>query len=68
MKLSKNNKYPISVSLLETHSDINDSRKFISHFNQMKLISEKNHGKVFTEKNGQVALWEPIKDFIVSEF
>jgi hypothetical protein len=68
MKLSENNKFPISISLLETHSDINDSRKFIAHFNQMKLISKRNHGKVFTEKNGQITLWKPIKDFIVSKF
>lgn len=67
MKLSKNNKYPISVSLLETHSNIDD-RKFTAHYNQMKNISEQNHGKVFKEENGQVSLWNPIEDFVVSLF
>ncbi len=68
MKLSENNKYPISVSLLETHSNIDDSRKFTSHYNQMKIISERNHGKVFKEENGQVSLWKPIENFVVSQF
>lgn len=68
MKLSENNKHPISVSLLETHSNIDDSRKFTSHYNQMKIIAERNHGKIFKEDNGQVSLWEPIEDFVVSRF
>ena len=68
MKLSENNKYPVSVSLLETHSDIEDNIKFISHYNQMKIISEKNHGKIFNEENGQVTLWEPIKDLVINQY
>jgi len=68
MKLSNNNKYPISVSLLEKHSKIEDSKKFISHYNQMKIISERNHAKVFQEESGQVTLWKPIEGFVVNQF
>jgi hypothetical protein len=34
----------------------------------MKIISEKNHGKIFNEENGQVTLWEPIKDFVINQY
>lgn len=64
MTLSNNNTTPINVSSLEKHSNIEDN-KFTSHFNQMKIISEKNHAKVFDEAYGEVKLWEPIADFII---
>lgn len=31
----------------------------------MKNFGEKNHGKVFEERDGYVTLWEPVKDFIL---
>ena len=68
MMLSNNNATSISVSLLEKHSDIEDSGQFYSHYNQMKKISNKNHGKVFDEENGSVKLWEPISEFVINEF
>ena len=64
MTLSNNNTTPINVSLLEKHSNIEDN-KFTSHFNQMKIISKRNHAKVFNEAYGEVKLWEPIAEFIV---
>ena len=64
MTLSNNNATPISISLLEKHSNIDDN-KFTSHFNQMKIISERNHAKVFDETYGEVTLWKPVADFIV---
>lgn len=64
MTLSNNNATPISVALLEKHSNIEDN-KFTSHFNQMKIISEKNHAKVFDEVYGEVKLWEPVANFII---
>lgn len=68
MILSNKNETPISVSLLEKNSGIDDSSKFYSNYNQMKIISEKNHAKVFTEENGEIRLWEPISEFIINEF
>jgi hypothetical protein len=64
MTLSNNNTTPVSVSLLEKHSNI-ENNKFTSNFNQMKIISERNHAKVFDEAYGEVNLWEPVADFIV---
>ena len=68
MKLSNNNKYSVSVSELEEQTGMNDSQKFYSHFNGMKMISEKNHGKVFNELDDRVLLWEPIADVVMEEF
>lgn len=68
MKLSENNSHAINTSLLEKHSGIDDSKKFISHYNQMKIISDRNHGKVFDEESGQVSLWKPVEEFIISQF
>jgi hypothetical protein len=68
MKLSNNNQFPISTSTLEKHCTIDDTHKFTSNYNQMKIISEKNHCKVFSDENGEVKLWEPISDFVISEF
>lgn len=68
MMLSNQNETPISVSLLEKNCNIEDSSKFNSHYNGMKSISEKNHGKVFTEENNNVKLWEPISEFVINEF
>ena len=65
MKLSNNNSTPISISLLENNSNIEDN-KFMSHFNQMKIISERNHAKVFEESYGEVKLWEPVAEFIIN--
>ncbi len=50
-------KYPEEVSL------------FARNYNQMKVLSEKNHGKVFDEDEEKtVRLWEPVKDFIIETY
>ena len=67
MKLSNNNKNGISVSLLEKHSDISDG-KFITNYHQMKIIAERNHGKVFEENHGEVRLWEPVSNYIIKAY
>ena len=68
MELSNNNKHSVSVFDLERQTGINDSQKFHSHFNGMKMIAEKNHGKVFSELDDRVLLWEPIADVVIEEF
>jgi hypothetical protein len=68
MELSHNGKHSINIISLERFSSIKDPKKFLSHYNLLKTISEKNHGKVFSEKKGQVELWEPVKDIILEAF
>ena len=68
LKLSNNNEIPVSLIDLERECGLDNSYKFNSNFSQMKMISYKNHGKVFTEENGVVTLWEPLSSFIVDEY
>lgn len=68
MKLSNKNKDTITMEVLEKEAGLKNSQVFISNFNQMKIISYKNHGKVFIEENGIIKLWEPVADFIVNEY
>ena len=63
MSLSNNNKNPVELVLLEAGSGLKE-RKFLTNYTQMKIIAEKNHAKVFTEKNDMVYLWEPVSEFI----
>lgn len=67
MKLSNSNQFPITISTLEKNCNF-DSKIFNSNFNQMKIISKKNNGKVFEEMNGEVSLWKPISDFVIYEY
>jgi cell fate (sporulation/competence/biofilm development) regulator YmcA (YheA/YmcA/DUF963 family) len=68
MDLSNNNSHYVNVTTLESHCGINDSKKFLSNYNLLKTISEKNHAKVFQEKNGQIHLWSPISEIVVNYF
>ncbi len=38
---------------------------FDGNYNQMKNFGEKNHGKVFEERDGIITLWEPVEKFIL---
>lgn len=51
---------------LENHSK--RIKTFKSNFEQMKIISDHNHAKVFDVINDKVYLWEPVKSFILKEF
>ena len=68
MNLSNNNSHYVNITTLESHSKIEDPKKFLSNYNLLKTISEKNHAKVFQEKNGQVTLWEPVSEIVIKYF
>lgn len=48
-----------------TEQNINDylglNDWFLSNFNQMKIIGDRNHGKIFDVDGNYVKIWEPIK-------
>jgi hypothetical protein len=67
MLLSSSNLHSITTSELEQYLGM-EPNKFLSNFNQMKTISEKNHAKVFHEEHGNVKLWEPVAEFIIKQF
>ena len=66
MDLSDCNKIPIPVDVLEDYSEM--SEMFLGHYNAMKIISEKNHAKVFEETDKVVELWKPVAKFIEDTF
>lgn len=45
----------------------NNHLEFNRNFPQMKIISPKNHGKVFDVKNGIIEIWKPVQS-IVDEY
>jgi hypothetical protein len=65
------------MNLLEKSEDVTyakltaacaDVQKFSGNFTQMNNIADKNHGKVFSVVNGNVTLWEPVKEFIIQQY
>lgn len=68
MDLSNNGNHSVNIISLERYLNFNDSKKFLAHYNQLKTISAKNHGKIFEENNQQISLWEPVEEFIKKEF
>jgi len=66
MELSDNNVERVEVDTLEKYVDIGQA--FLANYNNLKTISEKNHGKVFEEIDREVELWEPVAEFIEEKF
>ena len=64
MKLSNDNKFSVDINELEEETKLKE--KFKSNYNQMKRIFDKNHAKVFEEKNGYIKLWKPVEEFIIN--
>lgn len=44
--------------------EISEDSSFDSNFTQMRIIADRNHGKVFSINNGEVEIWEPIKQYV----
>ena len=63
LKLREEHQYINLQMLRDSCSSIND---FDGNYHQMKNFGEKNHGKVFEEINGNIILWEPVKEYILN--
>lgn len=44
--------------------EINEGSNFDSNFTQMRIIADRNHGKLFSIENGEIHIWEPIKSHV----
>jgi len=66
MDLSDCNEVPVSVDILEDYTEMTEI--FLGHYNGMKIISQKNHAKVFEEIDKKVQLWKPVAKFIENTF
>ncbi|MBQ1175537.1 MAG: hypothetical protein IIX56_03960 [Treponema sp.] len=53
----------VSYTALRNEADIGSA--FTTNYNQMKIIAEKNHGKVFEQVGDRVYLWENVKDIVL---
>lgn len=62
LKLERSGISVITESALR--NDLFDVSTFESNFTQMKVIAEKNHGKIFDQYGDKVILWEPIIPYI----
>ena len=62
LNLSEKNE---NVHIQQLKDECNSIKDFYGNYNQMKNFGEKNHGKVFEEKDGIITLWEPVKDLIL---
>ena len=57
-----------SVPLYKLEARCRKIKTFKNNYSQMKIISERNHAKVFEEAGGRITLWEPVRDFVIKEF
>lgn len=58
LKLKRSGADIVTEQMLK--SELPDESSFDSNFAQMKIIAEKNHGKIFDLHGEQVTLWPPI--------
>ena len=63
LKLERSGMSAITESALR--NDLFDINTFESNFAQMKVIAEKNNGKIFDQYGDKVILWEPIIAYIM---
>jgi hypothetical protein len=57
-----------SVSINQLAEVCKDVPNFTGNYAQMINMAEKNHGKVFNGSNGNILLWEPVREFIIQEY
>ncbi len=62
LKLKISGKITVTEKDLKTASG--DELNFESNFAQMKIISEKNHGKIFDVYGDKVSIWEPVSVYV----
>ena len=56
------------VSLADLAAACKGIRNFSGNFVQMNNMADKNHGKVFNGTSDDISLWEPVSDFILTEY
>lgn len=53
-----------SITLGKLKSALPELKTFNANFNQMKIISERNHAKIFEINNDLIEIWQPVKNLI----
>lgn len=63
LKLQRANPEKV-ITESDVKNELPDVTKFESNFMQMRIIADKNHGKVFDIKGSSVLLWPPVEPAI----
>jgi hypothetical protein len=50
----------IPITETDLINELPNEKSFASNFVQMKIIAEKNHGKVFEQCGDAITLWKPV--------
>ncbi len=58
LKLERSGATAITES--DLRNELPEEKSFESNFSQMKIIAEKNHGKVFEQYGENISLWNPV--------
>lgn len=58
LKLERSGLIPITET--DLINELPNEKSFASNFVQMKIIAEKNHGKVFEQCGDAITLWKPV--------
>ena len=62
LELERSGVTPITEARLR--SALPSSLPFDSNFAQMKIIAERNHGKVFETQSGRIIIWPPVEPYV----
>lgn len=62
LKIKRSGISVITETMLK--NSIDENSNFDSNFAQMKIISQKNHGKIFEVKGEIVTIWSPVKNAV----
>ncbi|MBD9357987.1 hypothetical protein [Methylomonas albis] len=49
-----------TITETDIRNELPEEKSFESNFVQMKIIAEKNHGKIFEQYGDNIALWNPV--------
>lgn len=53
-----------AITESDLRNELPEEKSFESNFSQMKIIAEKNHGKVFEQYGENISLWNPVIESI----
>ncbi len=58
----------VDIDIFKGKCESNSVDNFKSNFDQMRNLSQNNHGKIFDFEDGKVSLWKPVKSYIHEKY
>lgn len=53
-----------NITEQDIYVHLGEPTRFAANFSQMKIIAERNHGKIFEIESGIVTIWPPVADAV----